>query len=105
MRKILPEHRTLLYVALFLHDIAKGRIEDHSIAGARIARVFCPRVGLSPADTDTVAWLIEQHLTMSSVAQSRDLSDRKTIENFAAVGTSVAPMELVRIVTQHRRSA
>ena len=25
MRKIQPEHRTLLYVALFLHDIAKGR--------------------------------------------------------------------------------
>src|SRR5260221_612328 len=47
MRKILPEHRTLLYVALFLHDIAKVRIEDHSIAGARIARVFCPRLAMS----------------------------------------------------------
>ena len=42
MRKILPEHRTLLYVALFLHDIAKGRIEDHSIAGARVARRLLP---------------------------------------------------------------
>ena len=99
MRKILPEHRTLLYVALFLHDIAKGRIEDHSIAGARIARVFCPRVGLSPADTDTVAWLIEQHLVMSSVAQSRDLSDRKTIENFAAVAQSLERMKLLTILT------
>src|SRR3569833_2714785 len=86
MRKIMPEHRTLLYVALFLHDVAKGRFEDHSIAGARIARAFCPRIGLSPAETDTVAWLVEQHLVMSTVAQSRDLSDRKTIENFAAVG-------------------
>jgi [protein-PII] uridylyltransferase len=99
MRKILPEHRTLLYVALFLHDIAKGRIEDHSIAGARIARVFCPRVGLSAADTDTVAWLIEQHLVMSSVAQSRDLSDRKTIENFAAVAQSLERMKLLTILT------
>ncbi len=99
MRKILPEHRTLLYVALFLHDIAKGRIEDHSIAGARIARVFCPRIGLSPADTDTVAWLIEQHLVMSSVAQSRDLSDRKTIENFAAVAQSLERMKLLTILT------
>jgi [protein-PII] uridylyltransferase len=99
MRKILPEHRTLLYVALFLHDIAKGRIEDHSIAGARIARVFCPRLGLSPADTDTVAWLVEQHLTMSSVAQSRDLSDRKTIENFAAVVQSLERMKLLTILT------
>ena len=99
MRKILPEHRTLLYVALFLHDIAKGRIEDHSIAGARIARAFCPRLGLSPADTDIVAWLIEQHLTMSSVAQSRDLSDRKTIENFAAVVQSLERMKLLTILT------
>jgi [protein-PII] uridylyltransferase len=99
MRKILPEHRTLLYVALFLHDIAKGRIEDHSIAGARIARVFCPRLGLSAAETDTVAWLIEQHLVMSTVAQSRDLSDRKTIENFAAVAQSLERMKLLTILT------
>ncbi|MEN3289482.1 MAG: [protein-PII] uridylyltransferase, partial [Bradyrhizobium sp.] len=99
MRKILPEHRTLLYVALFLHDIAKGRIEDHSIAGARIARAFCPRLGLSAADTDTVAWLVEQHLVMSSVAQSRDLSDRKTIENFAAVVQSLERMKLLTILT------
>lgn len=99
MRKILPEHRTLLYVALFLHDIAKGRIEDHSIAGARIARVFCPRLGMSAADTETVAWLVEQHLLMSTVAQSRDLSDRKTIENFAAVVQSLERMKLLTILT------
>ena len=66
MRTIQPEHRTLLYVALFLHDIAKGRIEDHSIAGARVARRLCPRFGLSPAETETVAWLVEQHLVMST---------------------------------------
>ncbi|MBM3527991.1 MAG: [protein-PII] uridylyltransferase [Alphaproteobacteria bacterium] len=99
MKKIQPEHRTLLYVALFLHDIAKGRIEDHSIAGARVARRFCPRIGLSPAETETVAWLVEQHLVMSTVAQSRDLSDRKTIENFAAVVQSLERMKLLTILT------
>ncbi len=99
VRKIQPEHRTLLYVALFLHDIAKGRIEDHSIAGARVARRLCPRFGLSPADTDTVAWLIEQHLTMSTIAQSRDLSDRKTVENFAAVVQSLERMKLLTVLT------
>src|SRR5260370_28034949 len=57
MRTIQPRHRELLYVALFLHDIAKSRIEDHSIAGARIARNFCPWLGFSPAETETVAWL------------------------------------------------
>ncbi len=99
MRTIQEPHRKLLYVALFLHDIAKGRIEDHSIAGARIARRFCPRIGLSAAETETVAWLVDQHLTMSTVAQSRDLSDRKTIENFAAVVQSLERMKLLLILT------
>ena len=99
MRTIQPQHRALLYVALFLHDIAKGRIEDHSIAGARVARSFCPRLGFSPAETETVAWLVEIHLVMSTVAQSRDLSDRMTIENFAAVVQSVERMKLLTILT------
>jgi [protein-PII] uridylyltransferase len=99
IHKILPEHRRLLYVTLFLHDIAKGRPEDHSIAGARVARRFCPRMGFSAADADTVAWLIENHLVMSSVAQSRDLSDRKTIENFAATVQSAERLKLLTILT------
>jgi [protein-PII] uridylyltransferase len=98
-QKLLPGNRTVLYVTLFLHDIAKGRLEDHSIAGARVARRLCPRFGLSAADTDTVAWLIEQHLTMSTVAQSRDLSDRKTIENFATVVQSAERLKLLTILT------
>jgi [protein-PII] uridylyltransferase len=99
MKTIQKPHRALLYVALFLHDIAKGRVEDHSIAGARVARRFCPRLGLSAAETETVAWLIEQHLVMSSIAQSRDLSDRKTIENFAATVQSLERMKLLLILT------
>jgi [protein-PII] uridylyltransferase len=98
-QKIKPQHRAVLYVTLFLHDIAKGRIEDHSIAGARVARRLCPRLGFSPADTETVAWLIENHLVMSTVAQSRDLSDRKTIENFAAVVQSLEQLKLLTILT------
>jgi [protein-PII] uridylyltransferase len=91
--------RTALYVALFLHDVAKGRPEDHSIAGARIARRLCPRLGLSPAQTETVAWLIEQHLTMSIVAQSRDLSDRRTIEDFAKIVQSPERLKMLMILT------
>jgi [protein-PII] uridylyltransferase len=99
MRKIRPEYRAVLYIATLLHDIAKGRPEDHSIAGARVARRLCPRLGFSAGDTELVAWLIEEHLTMSTVAQSRDLSDRKTIENFAAVVQSVEQMKLLTILT------
>ena len=99
MRTIQPRHRDLLYVALFLHDIAKGRIEDHSIAGARVARALCPRLGFSPAETETMAWLVEVHLVMSMLAQSRDLSDRVTIANFAAIVQSVERMKLLAILT------
>jgi [protein-PII] uridylyltransferase len=99
IRTIQPQHRKLLYVALFLHDIAKGRIEDHSIAGARIARRFCPRLGFTAAETELVSWLVEVHLVMSTVAQSRDLSDRRTIENFAAVVQSLERMKLLTILT------
>ena len=99
MRKIQPEHRKVIYVATFLHDIAKGRPEDHSIAGAKVARRLCPRLGFDAADTELVAWLIQEHLTMSTVAQSRDLSDRRTIENFAGVVQSLEQLKLLTILT------
>ena len=70
-------HRTEIYLATFLHDIAKGRGTDHSHAGAR----WCgpgPRLGLTASNTERVAWLVEQHLTMSNMAQGRDLFDPKT---------------------------
>ncbi|NVK34209.1 MAG: [protein-PII] uridylyltransferase [Rhodobacteraceae bacterium] len=93
------QNRKVLYVAMFLHDIAKGRPEDHSVGGARIARKLCPRFGLTTAETDTVAWLIEHHLDMSTVAQSRDLSDRKTITDFAHMVQSMERLKLLLILT------
>jgi [protein-PII] uridylyltransferase len=95
----LKHQREVLYVAVLLHDIAKGRPEDHSIAGARIARRICPHMGLSPEDTDTVTWLVENHLLMSMTAQTRDLNDRKTISDFAAVVQSVERLNLLLILT------
>jgi [protein-PII] uridylyltransferase len=99
--EIMPgiKDRVVLYVALFLHDIAKGRPEDHSEAGAKIARKLGPRFGLSPADTQTVAWLVEHHLVMSITAQSRDLNDRKTISDFAAVVQNMERLRLLLVLT------
>ncbi len=99
--KIIPtiQNRRALYVALFLHDIAKGRPEDHSIAGAAVARKLCPRLGLTAAETDTVAWLVEHHLAMSTTAQSRDLSDPRTIESFANLVQTLERLKLLLILT------
>ncbi|MHA6641185.1 [protein-PII] uridylyltransferase [Mesorhizobium sp. A623] len=95
----LKKSRDALYVAVLLHDVAKGRPEDHSVAGARIARRICPHMGLSASDTATVAWLVENHLVMSMTAQTRDLNDRKTIEDFASVVQSVERLKLLLILT------
>ena len=89
------DNRRALYVAVLLHDIAKGRDEDHSIAGARIARELGPRLGLTPAETETAAWLVEHHLQMSQFAQSRDLNDPKTIRDFAALVQSRERLKLL----------
>ena len=92
-------HRRALYLAVFVHDIAKGRVADHSLAGAGIARQLGTRLGLDPADVETAAWLVEHHLLMSMTAQARDLSDPKTIQDFAAVVQSIERLRLLLVLT------
>lgn len=93
------QNRRALYVAAFLHDVGKGRIEDHSVVGARIATGLGPRFGLSPAETETVRWLIQEHLTMSMIAQSRDIGDPKTIRDFADIVQSPERLKLLLLLT------
>jgi [protein-PII] uridylyltransferase len=79
----------LLYMAGLYHDIGKGRGGDHSELGAVDARAFCERHGVNPNDTNLVVWLVQNHLTMSSVSQKKDISDPALIQQFAEhVGTS-----------------
>ncbi|MEQ1648375.1 MAG: [protein-PII] uridylyltransferase [Hyphomicrobiaceae bacterium] len=93
------QSRRVLFVAAFLHDIAKGQDGDHSILGAGVARRLCPRFGLDESETDTVAWLIEEHLTMSNTAQSRDLNDAKTIRAFADIVQTPERLKLLLLLT------
>ena len=92
-------NRAVIYLAVFLHDIAKGRPENHSDAGAEVAEELGPRFGLTKAETATVAWLVRGHLIMSMVAQKRDISDPKTIQDFAGFVQSPERLRLLYLLT------
>ncbi|MBR0553427.1 [protein-PII] uridylyltransferase [Stakelama marina] len=98
---ILPQivSRRALYVAVLLHDVAKGRGGDHSVLGAEVANELCPRLGLTPAETETVAWLVRYHLLMSATAFKRDLADFKTILDFAEVVQSPQRLMMLLVLT------
>ena len=91
--------RRALYVALLLHDIAKGRGGDHSELGADVAHELCPRFGLSGEETDTVAWLVRYHLLMSNTAFRREINDPQTVADFCAVVQSVERLRLLLVLT------
>ena len=91
--------RRVLYVAVLLHDIAKGRGGDHSELGAQVALDLCPRFGLDEAETETVAWLVRHHLLLSNTAFRRDLADPKTVEDFVAKVQSPERLRLLLILT------
>jgi [protein-PII] uridylyltransferase len=99
--EVMPEieSRRALFVAALLHDMAKGRGGDHSILGAELALELCPRLGLSPEETETVSWLVRHHLLMSKTAFRYDLNDPKTIEDFAAIVQSPERLKLLLVLT------
>jgi len=91
--------RRALFVAMLLHDIAKGRGGDHSALGAKVAETLCPRLGLDAEETETVVWLVRHHLQMSEVALRRDLEDDKTTKDFVQLVQSLERLRLLLLLT------
>jgi len=91
--------RRVLYVALLLHDIAKGRGGDHSVLGEKVAEKLGPRFGLTAAETETAGWLVRWHLLMSATAFKRDIADPKTVVDFAQAVQSPERLRLLLCLT------
>ncbi len=89
----------LLYLAGLFHDIAKGRGGDHSELGGKDTREFCLRHDLSTYDTDLVAWLVNQHLLMSSTAQREDISDPYVVNRFAKTIGNTMHLDYLYLLT------
>jgi [protein-PII] uridylyltransferase len=73
----------ILYVAALFHDIAKGRGGDHSQLGARDVRKFCRDHDIEADDCKLIQFLVQEHLTMSRIAQKEDLSNTDVVQAFA----------------------
>ena len=93
------QSRQTLYLSVLLHDIAKGRGGNHSVLGAEVAEKLGPQLGLSDWETETVAWLVRNHLLMSDMAFKRDLDDPKTITDFLEIVQSPERLRLLLILT------
>ena len=89
----------VLFVAMFLHDIAKGKKGDHSENGSIIASKICPRLGLNKEETETVEWLVLNHLLMSKTAFRYELDDIKIINDFAKKIQSPERLRLLLVLT------
>lgn len=91
--------RRVLYLAVFCHDIAKGRGGDHSMLGEKVARSLSKRFGFDAEETETAAWLVREHLLFSRTAFKRDLTEEKTIFDFVEKVQSPERLRLLLVLT------
>ncbi len=91
--------RRVLYLAVFIHDIAKGRGGDHAVLGAEVALTLGARLGFSEGEVETVSWLVRYHLAMSHFAFKRDIGDPKTVADFAELVQSPERLRLLLVLT------
>ena len=91
--------REVLYLALLLHDVAKGRGGDHSEIGSEIARSVARRLAFAPHEAETCAWLVRWHLLFSMTAFKRDLNDPGTVDDFVGRVRSLERLRLLLVLT------
>jgi [protein-PII] uridylyltransferase len=91
-------NRRALYLAMLLHDTGKG-LGDQQEEGERTAMGACKRLGMPEEEVELVGWLVRHHLMMSDVAQKRDLSDPRTIADFAVRVGTLERLRLLLVLT------
>jgi len=93
------EKPEIAYLSGLFHDIAKGRGGDHSELGAVDAESFCLEHGLSKYEARTVAWLVRNHLILSTTAQKKDIGDPDVINEFASLVRDPIHLDYLYVLT------
>jgi [protein-PII] uridylyltransferase len=86
-------------LGMLLHDIGKAKGHGHVAKGIPLARELTARIGLADDDAALVEFLVAHHLTMSHVAQRRDIDDPRTISNFAATMATPQRLRMLYLLT------
>lgn len=90
----------VLYLALLLHDTGKGvGARPHSEASALFAQAVAARLQLSSEQRRSLVLLVDHHLTLSSMAQQRNLDDPATVIQFAAIVKSQTNLDALMLLT------
>ncbi|HEV8640217.1 MAG TPA: [protein-PII] uridylyltransferase [Methylomirabilota bacterium] len=93
------EKPELLMLGMLLHDIGKAKGHGHVAKGIPLIRELTARMGLSSADAAAVEFLVAHHLTMSHIAQRRDIDDPKTVADFAAATGDPQRLRMLYLLT------
>lgn len=93
------KRRDLLHLAVLLHDLGKGREEDHSEVGKAIALDTAARLGLDEQETRTLVFLVHRHLLMAHTAFRRDPYDEKVLLPFARAAATPEVLRKLLVLT------
>src|ERR1700712_1938188 len=87
-------------VAALLHDIGKGSLTEHSVAGEPIARSIATRMGFDADGVALIALLVRWHLLLAETATTRDPDDPATVSALASRLGSGEALELLTVLTE-----
>jgi [protein-PII] uridylyltransferase len=90
----------VLMVAALLHDIGKGELTEHSIAGEPIARTIAARMGFDERSVGLVGTLVRWHLLLAETASSRDPDDPATVRRVTERVPDLEALNLLRALTE-----
>src|SRR3989441_190282 len=93
------EKPELLMLGMLLHDVGKARGHGHVAKGIPLIQELVARIGLPPGDGALVEFLVTHHLTMSHIAQRRDIDDPKTIADFAVTASDPQRLKMLYLLT------
>jgi [protein-PII] uridylyltransferase len=93
------ERPAALMLGMLLHDIGKGKGHGHVAKGIPLMESLTARIGLTAEDADKAVFLVAHHLTMSHIAQRRDIDDPKTIETLADVCRTPERLRMLYLLT------